>query len=255
MAEMEATMVLTVRCQVSGRDVPLDAALPADLVRDSLIPTLREMCPTWSSEGYVSLEELNKARLKHVEGFVRSDNDDEARARQEVLHSIEEKQILSRDIYEDLERQQSLGDRAADKIAEFGGSWKFIGLFAALLVGWMTINSLILAKGAFDPYPYILLNLVLSCLAAIQAPVIMMSQNRQEERDRLRAENDYKVNLKAELEIRHLNEKVDRMLNDQWKHLLEIQQMQMDMIEEMNRKNEVLKAKTSSDPEAETRPD
>lgn len=253
MAGMEAAMVLTVRCQVSGRDVPLDAALPADLVRESLVPTLREICPTWSPEGYVSLEELNKARLRHVEGFVLSDNDDEARAREEVLHSIEERQILSRDIYEELERKQTLGDRAADKIAEFGGSWKFIGIFTGILVVWMIVNSIILAKRAFDPYPFILLNLVLSCVAALQAPVIMMSQNRQEERDRLRAENDYKVNLKAELEIRHLNEKVDRMLNDQWKHLLEIQQMQMEMLGEMTRKADVGNDKTGSGPETETR--
>lgn len=229
---MEATVALTVLCQISGKKVPLDQALPADLVRESLIPTLQAMTANWNPNGYISLEELNKARQKHVEQFVQGD-DDVARARQEVLHSIEEQQILSRDTYDDFEESLSFGDKMADKIAEFGGSWKFIGLFGLILVSWMIVNALALRNEGFDPYPFILLNLVLSCLAAIQAPVIMMSQNRQEIRDRIRAENDYKVNLKAELEIRHLNEKVDRLLNDQWKHLLEIQQVQMDMIEEL----------------------
>ena len=104
-------------------------------------------------------------------------------------------------------------------MASFGGSWRFLILFAAFMVAWMGLNTWLLASRAFDPYPYILLNLVLSCLAAVQAPVIMMSQNRQEARDRLRAKNDYLVNLKAELEIRLLHEKLDHLLRHQWERL------------------------------------
>lgn len=224
----------TVLCQVCGLKVPLNEALPADLVRESLLPILKEKCPNWDPNGYISLEELNKARLKHVESLVSNEDEEQARARLEVLHSLEANEILSRDVGKDFERQLTLGERAADRIASFGGSWPFIGIFAVVLVIWMGSNALLLANKGFDPYPFILLNLVLSCLASIQAPVIMMSQNRQEERDRLRGEYDYKVNLKAELEIRHLHEKVDRLLNDQWKHLLEIQEMQMEMIRDMN---------------------
>jgi uncharacterized membrane protein len=130
----------------------------------------------------------------------------------------------------------TLGERVADKLADFGGSWRFIGIFAGALFLWMAMNSTLLVWKPFDPYPFIFLNLILSCLAAIQAPVIMMSQNRQEARDRLQAEHDYRVNLKAELEIRHLHEKIDHLLMNQWQRLLEIQQIQMDLMEEVAHK-------------------
>ena len=122
-----------------------------------------------------------------------------------------------------------------DEIPAFkvGGSWRFILIFAGVLLGWIVLNALVLLQRPFDPYPFILLNLVLSCLAAIQAPVIMMSQNRQEAKDRLRAENDYRVNLKAELEVRHVNAKMDLLLTHQWRRLMEIQQIQMDLMEEL----------------------
>ena len=132
------------------------------------------------------------------------------------------------------DQQLTLGERVADRVASFGGSWRFIGLFAAVLIIWMLVNSAVLQQ-PFDPFPFILLNLVLSCLAAIQAPVIMMSQNRQEERDRMRAENDYLVNLKAELEIRMLMLKVDSLLHHQWQRLLDIQEVQTELLEEMRR--------------------
>jgi uncharacterized membrane protein len=121
-------------------------------------------------------------------------------------------------------------------MAEFGGSWRFISLFIAVMVIWIIINTIALLSKPFDPFPYILLNLVLSCLAAIQAPIIMMSQNRQEAKDRLRAEFDYRVNLKAELEIRQLHDKIDHLLEHQWQRLLEIQEIQMELLEEFTRK-------------------
>src|SRR5213075_1377625 len=121
-------------------------------------------------------------------------------------------------------------------IAEFGGSWKFLITFGAVIFVWIGANIALLATRAFDPYPFILLNLILSCLAAVQAPVIMMSQNRAEARDRLRAENDYKVNLKAELEIRHLHEKIDHLLRRQYNRLFEIQQIQIELLEEISRR-------------------
>jgi uncharacterized membrane protein len=123
----------------------------------------------------------------------------------------------------------------ADHLASFGGSWTFIIIFGSILLMWIGLNSLLLLKKPFDPYPFILLNLVLSCLAAIQAPVIMMSQNRQEAKDRLRSQYDYQVNLKAELEIRHLHDKIDHLLSNQWERLVEIQQIQIDLLSELAR--------------------
>ena len=132
---------------------------------------------------------------------------------------------------------RTLGERVADNIASFGGSWPFIFIFLGLILGWMIVNTLLIGHllhgHAFDPYPYIALNLVLSGLAGIQAPIIMMSQKRQEAKDRLRSENDYRVNLKAELEIRHLHEKMDHILTRQWERLAEIQQIQLEIMQDM----------------------
>jgi len=230
------TATKTVYCQICGVEVPIDEAIPADLVRASLLPTLMAKASPWDPDGYVSLDEVNKARLEHVQHYLEDKDSKEAAARLEVFHSIEEQKVLSIDTYSEFAANSTFGQRMADKIASFGGSWKFIGIFALVLIVWMFVNASFVAAKPWDPYPFILLNLVLSCVAAIQAPVIMMSQNRQEERDRLRAENDYKVNLKSEIEVRHLNEKIDRLLNDQWKHLMEIQQMQVDMIQEMDKR-------------------
>lgn len=133
----------------------------------------------------------------------------------------------------EFEGKLTLGQRVADKVAVFGGSWKFIVTFMCILGLWIIVNSIVLIWKPFDPYPFILLNLILSCIAAIQAPVIMMSQNRQEAKDRLRAQHDYQVNLKAELEIRHLHEKVDHLIFKQWQRLLEIQEIQTELMEEL----------------------
>jgi uncharacterized membrane protein len=127
----------------------------------------------------------------------------------------------------------TFGERLADRVASFGGSWTFIMLFFALLATWVTANSIYWLYHPFDPYPFILLNLVMSLLASIQAPIIMMSQNRAGARDRLQAENDFKVNLKAEIEVRALTDKIDQLLHHQWAHMMEIQQIQMEMLEDL----------------------
>jgi uncharacterized membrane protein len=129
-----------------------------------------------------------------------------------VLDAVASRLHIARPIHREIEEQQSFGERLADRIAAWGGSWAFLGLFFAFLAGWIVLNSWVLIRRPFDPYPYILLNLMLSCLAAVQAPVILMSQNRQAAKDRLQAMHDYEVNLKAEIEILHLHEKVDRLL-------------------------------------------
>src|SRR2546429_8207496 len=153
----------------------------------------------------------------------------------EFERHIVDRFIHQRRVARDLSLEPTtVGERIADRVASFGGSWRFIGIAIAAIVAWLYMNSR--PGNTFDPFPFILLNLVLSCLAALQAPIIMMSQNRSEARDRLRAENDYKVNLKAELEIRHLHEKIDHLLRKQYNRLFEIQQIQIELLEEISQK-------------------
>jgi uncharacterized membrane protein len=149
-----------------------------------------------------------------------------------VAHHITERTPISTNIVQDFSEQMTLGQKMADKVASFGGSWIFISIFMSVMVIWIILNSFILIKlsSSFDPYPYILLNLVLSMLAAIQAPIILMSQNRQAYKDRLSAEHDYEVNLKAELEILGLHEKVDSLKEKQWMELISIQQEQLRLL-------------------------
>src|SRR5436190_2592251 len=132
------------------------------------------------------------------------------------------------------------GQKISDKVARFGGSWKFIILFGIILTLWIVFNVVAIGHYKFDPYPFILMNLILSCIAALQAPIIMMSQNRQEEKDRMRSENDYMVNLKAELEVRSLHEKMDLLLEEQIKTLFVIQEKQYNILNELSSKLDVL---------------
>lgn len=158
---------------------------------------------------------------------------------QKVARHIAERKHISRNTSIELDDTKSFGQRAADAVARFGGSWAFIILFAIVLITWVILNSYILIhyNKAFDPYPYILLNLFLSMLASIQAPIILMSQNRLAEKDRINAEHDYEVNLKAELEIMLLHEKVDLLREQQWGELLAIQKEQLKLLESLIEKN------------------
>lgn len=151
----------------------------------------------------------------------------------EVIRSIIERKQISRNVNRLLDEKRTYGERVADAVARFGGSWTFLILFGAVLLAWIVLNSVILATGSFDPYPYILLNLILSMLAAVQAPVIMMSQNRQAARDRLDAAHDYQVNLKAELEIRQMQEKLDELRESKWTDLLQMQEKQISFLEKL----------------------
>ena len=175
--------------------------------------------------------------MDYVEDTLEAQRGDLTRVEDAVIDSLKEQEILSRNINPEFDRKLSFGQRLADRVADFGGSWRFIIIFLVTLLIWIVINSMFLLRRPFDPYPFILLNLVLSCIAAIQAPVIMMSQNRQEAKDRLQAEHDYQVNLKAEIEIRQLHIKLDQLINNSWQRLLEIQQIQIDLMEEMADKN------------------
>jgi uncharacterized membrane protein len=150
----------------------------------------------------------------------------------DMIHRLLERRHIARNTNQEFDQQLTFGQRLADNVAKFGGSWTFISIFAVILLTWVILNSMILAKyqDAFDPYPYILLNLFLSMLASIQAPIIMMSQNRQAAKDRLDAAHDYEVNLKAEMEIEALHQKLDELREQQWAELVEMQQEQIRLL-------------------------
>jgi uncharacterized membrane protein len=226
----------TALCQICKKRKALNEVLPATLVRDPIAEIIMKEHPDWSSDGFICLDDLNHFKAEYVRTMLEADKGELSTLEEQVMKSLRKEKFLSKNINIEFEEQLTLGDRLADKIAEFGGSWRFIGIFAAILLVWIVINSAILIWKPFDPYPYILLNLVLSCLAAIQAPIIMMSQNRQEDKDRLRAQHDYLINLKAELEIRNLHEKMDHLLKNQWQRLLEIQAIQTELMEGLGQK-------------------
>lgn len=151
-----------------------------------------------------------------------------------VSETMKEEELIVDNLLHPPSEVLSSGQMVSDKVARFGGSWKFIILFSFVLILWIIFNALAPGWLGFDPYPFILLNLVLSCIAAMQAPIIMMSQNRQEEKDRQRAENDYLVNMKAELEIRSLHQKIDVLLQEQIKTLYDMQHQQLEMLKEIS---------------------
>lgn len=223
-------------CQVCGEQKKFRDVIPVELVRTPILTRILESRPDWKPEGYICINDLNKLRAEYIKNVIELDKGELTELEEDVLNRMKEHEILSENINIEFERQLTYGEKLADVIAGFGGSWVFIIIFSSVIVAWVALNSWAMISRPFDPYPYILLNLVLSCLAAIQAPVIMMSQNRQETRDRLRAENDYRINLKAELEIRHLHEKLDHLLMKQWERLLEIQEVQIDIMEELSNK-------------------
>lgn len=223
-------------CEVCKKPkLPHDGMI-ADLIRPSLLEFIKKRLPNLDSKGLICRDDLGEFRKGYTKEVLEDEIGELSALDKEVVESLHQHEILSSDLSKQFERNLTFGERLSDRMADFGGSWRFLIITGIALFGWIAINSVILATRAFDPYPFILLNLVLSCLAAVQAPIIMMSQNRAEARDRLRAENDYKVNLKAELEIRHLHEKIDHLLRRQYNRLFEIQQIQIELLEEIGRK-------------------
>ena len=225
-----------IECQVCRKHFKIGEVIKARLIEEPIAKLIQAKHPQWSPRGYICLADLNFFRTGYVTEILKSAGQEVGNLEQEVAKSLEEGELLARNINQEFESRMTPGDRLSDRLADFGGSWTFISIFMGVLIIWMGINTWILLAKPFDPYPYILLNLVLSCLAAIQAPVILMSQNRQEAKDRLRSEHDYQVNVKAEIEIRKLHEKLDHLLMHQWQRLMEIQQLQVDLMEEISQK-------------------
>jgi len=211
----------------------------AELIRPSLLEFVKKRMPECEGGAFVCFNDLGEFRKEYVKDVLQDEIGELSALDEEVVESLRQHEIVSSNLEKQFEKKLTFGERLSDRIAEFGGSWRFLITFFGILLVWIAINGVILMTHAFDPYPFILLNLILSCLAAVQAPVIMMSQNRAEARDRLRAENDYKINLKAELEIRHLHEKIDHLLRRQYNRLFELQQIQIELLEELGRKREL----------------
>jgi len=174
-------------------------------------------------------------RHKDVDKFRALEQAHRAKLRTIVEESIKEEKLINQNLQEPDVETLTLGQRLADKVADFGGSWRFIITFSAILLVWVTFNSIALSL-QFDPFPFILMNLFLSTIAAFQGPFIMMSQNRQDEKDRTRAENDYLVNLKAEMGIRNLHQKIDLMVKEQMKTLYEAQGEQLALLKKIDEK-------------------
>jgi len=220
-------------CQVCGKDAAQADLIAASSVRPVVVNLISKAYPEWSGEGFICVDDLNRFRYDYVRSLIETERGELSDLEKEVVESLATHEILSMHVDQEYDSKLTFGQRLSDKIASFGGSWRFIIIFMCILVFWISVNSLILAFKPFDPYPFILLNLILSCLAALQAPIIMMSQNRQEAKDRLRASHDYQINLKAELEIRQLHQKLDHLLSRQWERLVEIQEVQIELLNEM----------------------
>lgn len=220
----------TFRSDLSGKEFPENEKISAKNIRQSLLHFINKTHPNFSKSCFLSIEEMNDYREKYISEFLNKKLGNLTEVEKQVIQSVSKNTMISTEVEED-EQEITFGQKLADKVAEFGGSWGFIIFFMSFLVVWILLNVFWLSNHGFDPYPFILLNLILSCIAAIQAPVIMMSQNRQEEKDRERAKKDYKINLKSELEIRELHEKIDHLIIHYQQDLLEIQKTQIDLLE------------------------
>jgi uncharacterized membrane protein len=223
------------KCDICGKIFPEGQLISGHGIRHEIERLILKDHPTWNDNNFICRDDFNSYRLKYISSFIEDEEGSVEVLKDAVIKSILQNELISDDTNIN-DVPLKFGDRISDKVAAFGGSWKFIISFSAILVVWIIINSLVLLLKPFDPFPFILLNLILSCVAAMQAPIIMMSQNRQEKKDRMRSENDYKINLKSEIEIRTLHEKVDHLLLDQWSKMMRIQEIQIEILEDIQAK-------------------
>jgi uncharacterized membrane protein len=220
---------------LSGKEFPASERIPAKSIRKPLVQLLQRDHLGFDESKCLSLTELNVYRQKFIAEFLAKEIGELSELETTVLSSLKNGNTLV-DKIEEAPVKINLGQKLADRVASFGGSWRFIITFSVILFVWIITNAFVLLNQGFDPYPFILLNLILSCIAALQAPIIMMSQNRQEEKDRERAKKDYMINLKSELEIRMLHEKLDHLIIHQQHELIEIQKVQVEMMNDIMRK-------------------
>lgn len=226
-----------VKCEICKKTFSEDQLIANGGIPHQIKALIIDECPEWKDDSQICKDDFNIFRMEHIKKMVESERESIEGLEKSVIESIENNEMVTYSTNAQSEPLK-MGDRIADAVASFGGSWKFIIIFFSIMSLWIIGNSIILFTKPFDPFPFILLNLVLSCLAAVQAPIIMMSQNRQETKDRIRSENDYKINLKSEIEIRTLHEKVDHLLLDQWSKMMDIQEIQMEILEGIRKKIE-----------------
>jgi uncharacterized membrane protein len=222
--------------------------VPGELVRPAIWDLIRKDHPELGPGARICQADLNHYRALYVEDLLSQERGGLTELEREVVQVVRDEALLASNTNAEFESRLTFGQRLADRVAHFGGSWAFICTFGVILVVWIAVNTVLAFRRPFDPYPFILLNLILSCIAALQAPVIMMSQNRQESKDRLRAENDYQVNLKAELEVRLLTERIDHLIKHQWMRLLEIQEIQVELMEELGRRRKPAEGPPPAEP-------
>ena len=223
---------LTFISDVSKKEFPVADKVAAKIVRNPILSLIQKDFPDFKEDGFLSINELNLYREKYISNYLSVEIGELSNLENKVVDALKENVSLVSTVEDEI-GFRTFGQKIADKVAAFGGSWKFIILFGFFILVWITANIYLLLNKGFDPYPFILLNLILSCLAALQAPVIMMSQNRQEEKDRDRAKKDYMINLKSELEIRMLHEKLDHLIMHQQEELIEIQKVQIEMMNDI----------------------
>jgi uncharacterized membrane protein len=231
----------TTVCAICQKVKLKNELVAAGLIRENVVELIRRDHSDWSERSFICSDDLNHYRGLYVKEILLSDKGELDALESEVVESIKAQELLANNLNNSFTEKFTTGQRVADSVAKIGGSWRFIIGFGVFLALWILMNSLVLLYKPFDPYPFILLNLMLSCLAAMQAPIIMMSQKRQEDKDRLRSESDYRTNLKAELEVRLLHEKLDHLLTHQWQRLLEIQELQLELMEELSKQNSAAK--------------
>jgi uncharacterized membrane protein len=220
-------------CKVCGKSKNINDVTPAAVIRPEIVKIIKQNIPDWQEDGFICNEDLKVFREKYIHSLLEEEKGELSDIEQQVIDSLREHDLITKNVDTTFDEKLTIGQKLSDKMAVYGGSWRFIISFTVVLIIWISVNSYILLTKPFDPFPFILLNLVLSCIAAIQAPIIMMSQNRQEAKDRLRAQHDYQINLKAELEIRTLHQKIDHLLSHQWERLIQIQQIQLEIMNEI----------------------
>lgn len=218
---------------ISGNEFPIFERVNAASIRESMMRQIQKDNPNFNENSSLSIKELNQYRENYISDFLGKQLKELTVLEKTVLESVTDKTTISDKVEDEEKTVSTFGQKLADHVAAFGGSWTFILFFGFFIVVWISTNVFWMTNKGFDPYPFILLNLILSCIAAMQAPVIMMSQNRQEEKDRERAKKDYMINLKSELEIRMLHEKIDHLIIHQQQELLEIQKVQIDMMNDI----------------------
>ncbi|MFZ1683483.1 MAG: DUF1003 domain-containing protein [Candidatus Zixiibacteriota bacterium] len=226
----------TFTCPICKKQLDSHVGTPLSLVTHPVDDAIRAEHPEIKSNDLICQDCRSRYRSDYVGKILETEKGEMTRLEKAVVDSMSAEELIARNVDAEFKTKLTVGDRISDKVASFGGSWAFIIGFGVVLVVWITANTVALMSKPFDPFPFILLNLVLSCVAALQAPVIMMSQNRQEAKDRLRSEHDYQVNLKAEIEIRQLHVKLDQLLTHQWQRLLEIQKLQIDLMEDLSKR-------------------